>query len=188
MKWINEPKNHVITENKIIINTEPNTDFWQRTFYGFRNDSAPALLSDINYDFTLTVKTEFNSKEMFDQCGVIIYQDSENWFKASTEYENSSISRLGSVVTNSGYSDWATTDINTSIQKMWYRLSKRGQDFRIENSTDGIKYNQMRIFHMFKAMSVTKVGIYACSPLNSSIEAVFTELDIRKSIWKPHSI
>nr|WP_276307057.1 hypothetical protein [Brachyspira sp. G79] len=29
--------------------------------------------------------------------------DSENWFKASIEYENKDYQRLGSVVTNNGY-------------------------------------------------------------------------------------
>lgn len=186
MKWINEPTNYTITEDKIVITTEPNTDLWQRTFYGFRNDNAPGLFMELDYDFTLTVKTEFNSSELFDQCGVIIYQNSENWFKASIEYENSSVSRLGSVVTNLGYSDWASTDINASINHMWYRLSKRGQDFKIENSSDGSTFRQMRIFHMFEPMDITKVGIYACSPLDSSIKAIFTEFNIIKSIWKPH--
>ncbi|WP_397312917.1 DUF1349 domain-containing protein, partial [Paenibacillus elgii] len=31
--------------------------------------------------------------------------------KASIEYENEEYQRLGSVVTNHGFSDWATTDI-----------------------------------------------------------------------------
>ncbi|WP_245662995.1 DUF1349 domain-containing protein [Endozoicomonas arenosclerae] len=47
-----------------------------------------------------------------------IYLDSENWFKASIEYENQDYSRLGSVVTNFGYSDWATTDIKPT-SKIW---------------------------------------------------------------------
>ena len=31
LKWIREPKNYSITENKIEIVTEPHTDLWQRT-------------------------------------------------------------------------------------------------------------------------------------------------------------
>ena len=53
-------------------------------------------------------------KVLFDQCGVVMYLDSENWLKASIEYENERFQRLGSVVTNLGYSDWATTDINAA--------------------------------------------------------------------------
>ena len=73
--------------------------------------------------FSFTVKTQFESKRRFDQCGIVMYLDSENWLKASIEYENEAFQHLGSVVTNNGYSDWATTEIDASIKSMWYRLS-----------------------------------------------------------------
>lgn len=41
----------------------------------------------------------------------IIYLDPENWLKGSVEYENDQFCHLGSVVTNHGWSDWATTEI-----------------------------------------------------------------------------
>lgn len=74
LKWIREPKNYSITENKIEIVTEPHTDLWQRTYYNFRNDNAPVL--QINTDekyFSFIVKTEFESNHRFDQCGVVTW-------------------------------------------------------------------------------------------------------------------
>lgn len=185
--WIHEPKDFTLEEHKITIKTEPNTDFWQRTYYGFRNDSAPALLMNMSEPFfTFTVKTEFNSTNRFDQCGVIIYQDSDNWFKASIEYENETFQRLGSVVTNHGYSDWATTDISAGIKSMYYRLSRRESDFLIEASTDGIEYRQMRIFHLFEGGADIQMGVYACSPENSSFDAVFSEFELTECKWEAH--
>jgi regulation of enolase protein 1 (concanavalin A-like superfamily) len=183
--WINKPKNFEINKNRITITTEENTDLWQRTYYGFRNDNAHALLikSDEKY-FSFTIKTNFNSKNQFDQCGVIIYQDSDNWFKSSIEYENEEYQRLGSVVTNNGFSDWATTDIVASIKSMYYRLSRRENDFCIENSLDGKTYTQMRIFHLFKGDEEINFGIYACSPANSSFDAVFSEINISECLWE----
>ena len=123
--WIYEPKEYHLSDEKLMIKTEPKTDFWQRTYYGFQNDNAPALLIHTSEKyFSFSVKTQFNSKHRFDQCGVIIYQDSDNWFKASIEYENENYQRLGSVVTNHGYSDWATTDIPAKQKEMYYRLSQ----------------------------------------------------------------
>ena len=43
--WIFEPKQYELKEDIITITTDPNTDFWQRNYYGFRNDNAPALLT-----------------------------------------------------------------------------------------------------------------------------------------------
>ncbi|WHY19399.1 DUF1349 domain-containing protein [Paenibacillus sp. G2S3] len=176
-----------ITDEKIEIITEPNTDFWQRTYYGFRNDNAPALLmkTDEKY-FSFIVKTDFDSAHRFDQCGVIIYQDSDNWFKASIEYENEEYQRLGSVVTNHGYSDWATTDLDATIKTMYYRLSRRESDFCVESSLDGITFKQMRIFHLFEGNEHINFGLYACSPEDSSFKATFTEIEITECQWLEH--
>ena len=58
------------------------------------------------------------------------------WFR-SIEYENDRFQHLGSVVTNNGYSDWATTEIDASIKTMRYRFSRREDDYCIECSEDG---------------------------------------------------
>ncbi|HFG1822995.1 TPA: DUF1349 domain-containing protein [Vibrio cholerae] len=200
-KWISEPKVSEVTSEFVSITTEPKTDFWQRSYYGFRNENAPALLIDSKDNFTFTAKVSFAYQQLFDQCGLIVYIDNENWFKASIEYENQSFSRLGSVVTNLGYSDWATTDIPLP-KEIWYRLSRRGPDFLIESSFDGLVFNQMRIFHLHQlgettiemgkcnpplpTQKVVSFGVYACSPSESSFTATFTEMSLDPCKWLAH--
>ena len=200
-EWINPPNSFETTGNSVKLVTDPNTDFWQRSYYGFRNDNAPALLFEHGENLTFTVKASFDYQERYDQCGVIIYIDSENWFKASIEYETAQYSRLGSVVTNLGYSDWATTDIPTT-NEIWYRLSRRGPDFLIESSPDGKVFRQMRIFHLHKLGETIaemaksdpppspeqgiRFGLYACSPLESSFVAEFDELVLEECKWLAH--
>ena len=187
MKWTREPKNYKIYDDKAEIITDPHTDLWQRTYYHFRNDNAPALqMSTDKKYFSFIVKTEFESKNRFDQCGVVMYLDSENWLKVSVEYENEKFQHLGSVVTNMGYSDWATTAIDASVKSMWYRFSRREDDYCIECSADGANYSQMRICHMWKANETIQFGIYACSPENSSFKATFTNLEITDCQWLAH--
>ena len=182
------PKDYSITENKIEIITKPHTDLWQRTYYHFRNDNAPVLQTKTNEKyFSFTVKTEFASKHRFDQCGVVMYLNSENWLKASIEYENVIFQHLGSVVTNHGYSDWATTEINANIKSIWYRLSRREDDFCIECSYDGKTFSQMRVCHMYEAKDEIQFGIYACSPEDSSFKATFTEMDLGECKWLAHN-
>ena len=184
--WLNKPKKFDISEKKIIIVTEPETDFWQQTYYGFSHDNAHAAVQPIDKDFTFLLKADFNTKKLFDQCGVAIYMDSENWFKAAVEYGNKKYSQLGSVVTSMGYSDWATTDISSDIKRIWYRLSRRGKDFLIENSFNGKDFKQMRIFHMHIPTNTIKVGLFACSPLMSSFTVVFTNMKLTDCLWKEH--
>ena len=185
--WIRQPKEYSVTDEEIRIVTEPVTDLWQRTYYGFQNDNAPVLqMKTREKYFSFTVKTAFQSKWRFDQCGIVMYLDSENWLKASIEFENDQYQRLGSVVTNHGYSDWATTDIPASIKEMWYRLSRRESDYCIESSEDGVTFKQMRICHLWEGAEEIAFGVYACSPERSSFQATFTNMEITECKWLPH--
>lgn len=187
MKWIRTPKQYEVTEDRVVIITEPHTDLWQRTYYHFRNDNAPVLQleTDEQY-FSFVVKTDFDTKVRYDQSGIVMYLDSDNWLKASVEYENDKIQRLGSVVTNNGYSDWSSVDIDASIKSMWFRFSRREDDFCIENSVDGVKFKQMRICHMFNAKEKISFGIYACSAEYSAFKASFTDMEITECKWLAH--
>lgn len=186
--WTREPQNYTIKENRIEIVTKPHTDLWQRTYYHFQNDNAPVLQMQTDEPFfSFTVQTDFSdSHHRFDQCGVVMYLDSDNWLKASVEYENDAYQYLGSVVTNDGYSDWATTPIDASVKTMWYRFSRREDDYRLEYSKDGTLYEQMRICHMHAGKGAIRFGIYACSPEDSSFKAVFSDMKLTDCQWKAH--
>lgn len=186
-KWTRAPQNFAIAEDKVEIVTAPHTDLWQRTYYHFRNDSAPVLqMKTREKYFSFTVKATSEGKHRFDQCGVAVYFDSENWLKGSAEYENEEYAHLGSVVTVNGYSDWATTEIPAEIRTIWYRLSRREDDFCIECSFDGKKFSQMRICHMPAATGEVPFGIYACSPEDSSFKATFTDFEFGECKWAAH--
>lgn len=188
MTWIREPKVNKVTQDRIEIITEPGTDLWQRTYYHFRNDNAPVLQMETEDKyFSFVVKTDFTeSHHRFDQCGIVMYLDSDNWLKASVEYENDEFQHLGSVVTNHGYSDWATTAVSTDIKTMWYRFSRREDDYCIECSQDGINFSQMRVCHMWEGGGKIRFGIYACSPEDSSFKAIFTDMKVTECVWEEH--
>ena len=186
-QWTRQPEHYTVSDEKVEIITKPHTDLWQRTYYHFRNDNAPVFQMETEEKFfSFVVKTEFESKHRFDQCGVVMYLDSENWMKASIEYENEEFQHLGSVVTNLGYSDWATTAIDASLKSMWYRFSRREDDYCIECSRDGQHFSQMRICHMHKGGGRIRFGIYACSPEDSSFKATFTDMAMLPCQWRKH--
>ena len=187
-KWTRQPKSFKVQDDNVSIETLPHTDLWQRTYYHFRNDNAPVLQMDTEEKFfSFTVKTDFSgAHHRFDQCGIVMYLDSENWLKASVEYENERFSHLGSVVTNGGYSDWATTEIGKDSTVMWYRLSRREADYRIECSRDGVNFSQMRICHITKGVGKISFGIYACYPEDSSFTVKFSDFSLSECKWLPH--
>ena len=188
LQWTREPAACEMKDGVISITTAPHTDLWQRTYYHFRNDNAPVLqMKTREKFFSFVVKTEFTqSHQRFDQCGIVMYLDSDNWLKGSVEFENKEFQHLGSVATNNGYSDWATTAISAEVKTMWYRFSRREDDFCIECSTDGVDFSQMRVCHMYEATDAIRFGIYACSPEESSFTAVFSDMKITECAWKAH--
>jgi uncharacterized protein len=199
-RWINRPREQRVSEAGVEIVTEPGTDLWQRTYYGFRNDNAPALLLERPDDFTFTARADFAYRGRFDQCGLLVYLDGENWCKACVEYESGAFSRLGSVVTNDGHSDWATVDLATPMA-MRFRLSRRGPDFLLEAALPGHAFEQMRVFHLHRLGETTaemgaarslatdqpvRFGPFACSPGDSSFTARFSEFELEPCSWMPH--
>lgn len=183
--WFNEPTNYQLG-NGLEIFTDPKTDFWQRTHYGFQRDDGHCLFTTQTGDFALMAHVEFHPQEKYDQCGLMVRGDKDHWIKVSTEYENEKIGRLGSVVTNRGYSDWATQDIPASHRQMAYRISKNGNDFLLENSYDGKEWLQLRITHLHKSFEQLQIGVYACSPIGKDFRCRFDLLTISENTWAFH--
>lgn len=181
--WKNEPELWSVQDDKLIVHSMPNTDFWQRTHYGFRCDTGHCLFKEMSGDFTMTLSVSYKYELQFDQCGIMVYKDESCWMKASVEKENEHMGRLGSVVTNFAYSDWATADVPASLDSLSYRLHRRGDDFLIERAAPGEDWAQMRIFHLHGIEDKINVGIYACSPKDSSFKAEFTLPEFSECAW-----
>ena len=69
---------------------------------------------------------------------------------------------------------------------MWYRFSRREDDYCIECSSDGQAFSQMRVCHIPVAADEISFGIYACSPEESSFTAIFSDMKITECAWKAH--
>ncbi len=174
--WLNPPKECDVASGYVEFTTSPDTDFWQRTHYGFRRNTGHAFLTRFEGDFSFSVQTEFVYENLFDQSGILLYIDEDNWAKASLEFSEGLSGQLGSVVTNGGWSDWASTPMDPIMNRIFYRVSRLGADFMFECSLDGDLYHQMRVFHMTGDLAKLQAGMYACSPQESSFKVRFTDI------------
>lgn len=175
--WFNAPPHHNF-EDGLCLRTRGGTDFWQRTHYGFQRDDGHCLFTRVSGNFQLCTHVSFAPETQYDQCGLMVRADAGHWIKASTEYEDTSLSRLGSVVTNRGYSDWATQDVSSRVRERRYRVSREGDDFIVESSEDGVVWNQMRVTHLHDAPAAVEAGIYACSPQGAGFTCTFRSLSL----------
>ncbi len=104
----------------------------------------------------------------------------------TTRQKGELFQHLGSVVTNNGYSDWSTTEVPLRVKAMWYRFSRREDDYCMECSEDGVKFQQMRICHMYKGGGKIQFGIFACSAEDGSFEAKFSNFKLEECQWLAH--
>lgn len=58
---INLPQKFTLDTGILKIQTEPETDFWQKTHYGFSKANAPAFLTKIEGDFTFREKNQISN-------------------------------------------------------------------------------------------------------------------------------
>ena len=57
----------------------------------------------------------------------------ECWLKTSVEFEPGEPSRLGAVITNHGWSDWSTQDLDPALARdVAFRVTRRGADYLVE--------------------------------------------------------
>jgi len=182
LKWFCEPKEWSIGDGVLCIKPDPISDYWQRTYYGFSNDNAHFLYIETSKDFQMITSFEFEPIHQFDQAGLCVRIDEDNWIKLSSEYLVQGESpRLGTVVTNLGYSDWSMMSYPDS-KSMTFRLTRIGQDYIVEYLNGIGVWSQMRLTHLHNRTKVVKAGLYCCSPIEKGVSIKFKALKITELI------
>jgi regulation of enolase protein 1 (concanavalin A-like superfamily) len=182
LAWRCEPSHWSIdtTAGRLRLEPDAETDFWQRTHYGFQVDNGHFLFMDVDGPFVLSTHVSFAPAHQYDQAGLMVRLSADCWLKTSVEYEPGSTSRLGVVVTNAGYSDWSTQEVPASVNHIWLRVGRTGADYLVESSPDGETWTQLRMAHLFDDDGQRQVsaGLYACSPKAAGYQATFDFLKI----------
>ena len=177
LQWYCEPAQWSLDPTKRVLRICPdaNTDFWQRTHYGFEADSGHFLYLQAFGDFDLTTKVTSHPCHQYDQAGLMVRVSRSCWIKTSVEFEPHELDRLGAVVTNAQYSDWSTQPLSKAVDTVWLRVRIRAADCIVESSLDGNQWQQIRMAHLSERDSTQSVscGLYACSPKAAGYEAEF---------------
>lgn len=120
--WMNEPANVRFDEKGMNVQAKYRTDFWCCSRYNFRKDDGHFFFCYVLGDFCCDLNWEFQSAGLFDQCGIMLRTDVNNWFKCSIMYEKDDVPMLATSLTVDGYSDLATIPLPFGVKRVWYRL------------------------------------------------------------------
>lgn len=182
LRWLNPPTRWDLDSEKAVlrIETDADTDFWQRTHYGFRADTGHFLFAETELDFVLGTRVQFTPCNQYDQAGLMIRASADCWLKTSIEYELDEPAQLGAVVTNHGYSDWSKQDADAATRQCWFEIERRASDFIVRASLDGTNWRELRVAHLHLPQDDPRVacGLYACSPKGAGYIADFDYLRI----------
>ncbi|MFO7882029.1 MAG: DUF1349 domain-containing protein [Kosmotogaceae bacterium] len=182
LRWYNEPSKWQIRNDKNLLEmyTDAETDFWQKTSYGFEADNGHFLYKEIKDDFILTTRVTFYPAKQYDQSGLMVRFSKDSWIKTSVEYEIDEPSKLGAVVTNNGFSDWGVQDFPKALNTISLRIKRKGSDYSVE-FLDSNKWKLLRLTHLVEDENkVLKAGIYACSPKGKGYKTEFEYITIQQ--------
>ncbi|TDL30715.1 DUF1349 domain-containing protein [Jeotgalibacillus sp. S-D1] len=176
--WLNEPASWSLEDQVMKIKTQENTDFWRKTYYGFERMNGHVFYKDIEGDFETEVHlTMEDPANRYDQSGLFIMLSEDCWLKVSLEYMPEGNCYLGSVITNNGYSDWASKNFpaQDACEPLTFKVKRTSGTYQIwvKSALSEGEYEQMRIgrLHEDDHNKPIRIGLYACSP---SPEASFT--------------
>ena len=123
MNWYNEPASWQIDGGTLTMDVTPNSDYWRISHYGFTVDDAPFYYAEYGGEFEAKVKVKGDYKVRFDQAGMMIRLDHENYIKTGIEFVDGKYN-LSTVVTH-GTSDWSVIALDRPVEYIWIKAVRR---------------------------------------------------------------
>lgn len=182
-RWYGEPAEWQLSDDVLTLTTGNKTDFWQDTFYGFRRDDGHFLGVPIDSDFSAIVTFEAQYEELYDQAGLMMRGDSENWLKAGIEYTDD-ITNFSVVVTRDGRSDWSVIGVPKTSGPQQIRLTRIGNAVIVHYLGRDNSWQLMRLADFPKQADV-HVGPMACSPERAGLKVQFHGVQIGPPVENP---
>jgi regulation of enolase protein 1 (concanavalin A-like superfamily) len=172
MLWFNEPEQWEIKNNSLSMFVTPQSDYWRISHYGFTVDDAPFYYATYGGEFEAKVKITGAYKARFDQAGLMIRIDEENYIKAGIEYVDGKYN-LSTVVTHKT-SDWSVISLDKPIPYIWIKAVRRLDAIEIFYSFDDQTYVMMRNAWMQDNTPV-QIGMMAACPDGDGFNVSFEQ-------------
>lgn len=179
MNWFNEPEKWEIpNKNTFKMFVPAKTDYWRISHYGFTVDDAPFYYGNYGGEFEVKVKITGAYVTTFDQMGIMLRIDQENWIKAGVEFVNGK-QNVSAVVTHKT-SDWSVVELDKAPKSIWMKAVRKLDAVEIFYSLDDKKYTMIRTC-WFKDNCPVMVGLVGACPDGKGFEAVFEDFKVTQT-------
>lgn len=177
MSWMNEPASAKMIGSELTVRSKAKTDFWQKTFDGYVADSGHFFHLPATGDFKFTALINGKYATQYDQAGLMVRIDAENWMRCGTEFIDGK--RYASVVFTKTYSDGSTLPDLSETEAIWWRVVRKNDSIETFCSLDGSKFMSVRMGY-FPTQKTVDVGLMCCAPSGTGFDATFRELTLEE--------
>lgn len=136
---------------------------------------SPPLYATYGGEFEVKVKITGNYVTTFDQMGLMLRIDHENWIKAGVEYVDGK-QNVSAVVTHRT-SDWSVVQLPDAPRSLWIKAVRRLDAVEIFFSRDDKEYTMMRTCWLQDNCPVM-VGLMGACPDGKGFTATFEEFKV----------
>lgn len=176
MQWFNEPEKWEIKDNTLTMSVTSQSDYWRISHYGFTVDDAPFYYTTYGGEFEVKVKLTGEYKVRFDQMGLMLRTDHENWIKAGIEYVDGKFN-ISAVVTHKT-SDWSVIALDNTPPYIWIKAVRRLDAVELFYSFDDKTYTMIRNAYLQDNRPVM-VGLMAACPDGNGFNAKFENFSVK---------
>ena len=175
MKWLNEPASATVSENKLVVRAKPKTDFWRKTFFGYVTDNGHFFHLPVTGDFVFEARVDGQYSALYDQAGLMVRIDAQNWVKCGTEvFDNA---RHASVVFTREFSDGSTMNDLVTSGPVWWRVVRKPDSLETLCSADGKNFTSVRLGYLVPS-ATAEVGLMCAAPEGGGFQCVFDNLKL----------
>jgi regulation of enolase protein 1 (concanavalin A-like superfamily) len=175
MKWLNEPSAWKFENGVLLLRTDPKTDFWRKTHYGFVRDSGHFFFEPVSGDFEATITVRGAYRELYDQAGLMVRADPTTWLKTGIEFVEGV--QYASAVVTRDYSDWSVVPLAVEPSQLKLRVKRTGGAIVIEYAVGEAEFKMLRTAFLSEAPEL-QVGPMAATPEGSGFDVRFTDWEL----------
>ena len=176
MQWFNEPEKWTVENQALSMFVTPKSDYWRISHYGFTVDDAPFYYALYGGEFEVKVKITGDYKNRFDQAGLMLRIDEQNYIKAGIEFVDG-VYNLSTVVTHKT-SDWSVIALEKPVPFIWIKAVRRLDAVEVFYSFDDKTYTMMRNAWM-QDNTPMMVGVMGACPDGDGLNVKFENFKVK---------
>jgi regulation of enolase protein 1 (concanavalin A-like superfamily) len=172
-QWINEPREWSAGDELRMV-ADAETDLWRTTHYGYVYDSAHMFGRVLPGDLGVTATFGAEYAEQYDQAGVMLRIDENNWIKTGAEFVDGGMSL--SVVVTRDLSDWSVVPLAAKAELVTVDLVREGDAVTVRYGLDGAEPSTLLRLAYFPPAIPALAWVMCAAPVGKGFPVRFTSV------------